>query len=139
MISKTVYIFDIITENIYIKILSFAMTFYVLIELTAIGSFNIQSWLQEETAKTILILISLLAYSVTIVTRWIKSKRDKEKHEIELNNLARETEAINFRKRKEALDLRSSEFENDILKEKLRKSRLENELLQKELDNKEAS
>ncbi len=139
MISKTVYIFDIITENIYIKILSFAMTFYVLIELTAIGSFNLQSWLQEETAKTILILISLLAYSVTIATRWIKSKRDKEKHEIELNNLARETEAINFRKRKEALDLRSSEFENDILKEKLRKSRLENELLQKELDNKEAS
>lgn len=139
MISKTVYIFDIITENIYIKILSFAMTFYVLIELTAIGSFNIQSWLQEETAKTILILLSLLAYSVTIVTRWIKSKRDKEKHEIELNNLARETEAINFRKRKEALDLRSSEFENDILKEKLRKSRLENELLQKELNNKEAS
>lgn len=134
MISKTVYIFDLITENIYFKILSFAVTFYVLIELTTIGSFNIQSWLQEETAKTILIVMSLLAYSVTIVTRWIKSRREKEKHKIELGNLAIERESIEKRKRKDELDLRSAEFEKGIREEKLRKLRLENEQLQKKIE-----
>lgn len=136
MISKTVYIFDIITENIYLKILCFAMTCYVLAELTTVGTFNIQAWMQEDSFKTALIFISLITYVVTISTRLIKSRRDKEKHKIELGNLARQTESLNNKKMKEALDLRSSEFENEILQEKLRKARLENELLQKQLDNK---